>query len=285
MFERFTEKARRVIFFARYEANELSSPYIETEHLLLGLVREFKGIFRLLPRLEVESIRKQIEAAPHTGESIDTTVDLPVSPESKRVLAYAAEEAARLNHLHIGTEHLLLGLLREKDSFGARLLMERGADLDGLRLQIEKQIPEHLESPRTYEAGRLLNRPRNTIEIHGARWDAEHIRQAVKRCREYSWHWQKRDWLPRDIVVNRKNGAISFDLNLAEENPANFELLKGGWKKKDRCAVCRWELFESKDDAAHGTGYTNGREWLCSECYDKFWTRPDFISGSYADLT
>ena len=86
-------------------------------------------------------------------------------------------------------------------------------------------------------------------------------------------------------MVNRRTGAISFELSLATEDPTTFEVIKRGWKKKDRCAVCRWELFESIEDATHGTGYTNGREWLCSECYDKFWERPDFISGSYSDLT
>ncbi|MFZ1160174.1 MAG: hypothetical protein WAO10_20490 [Candidatus Sulfotelmatobacter sp.] len=106
----------------------------------------------------------------------------------------------------------------------------------------------------------------------------------MKRCREYSWHWQKRKLVVRDIVVHRKSGAISFDLSLAAEDAANFELIKGGWKKKDRCTVCQWPLFAS-DDAEHGTGYTNGRDWLCNECYDKFWQRPDFLSASYSEIT
>ncbi len=116
MFERYTEKARRVIFFARYEASQFGSPYIETEHLLLGLLREDKALTNrfLRSHASVESIRKQIEGHTTIREKVSTSVDLPLSNECKRVLAYAAEEAERLSHRHIGTEHLLLGLLREE---------------------------------------------------------------------------------------------------------------------------------------------------------------------------
>ena len=113
MFERYTEKARRVIFFARYEASQFGSPYIETEHLLLGLLREDKALANrfLRSHAAVESISKQIEGHTTIREKVSTSVDLPLSHECKRVLAYGAEEAERLNHKHIGTEHLLLGLL------------------------------------------------------------------------------------------------------------------------------------------------------------------------------
>src|SRR6516165_4915799 len=106
MFERYTEKARRIIFFARYEASEYGSPYIETEHLLLGLVREDKGlVFRFLPGMEFESLRQRIDAKSAARKKIDVSVDLPLSNECERVLAYAAEEAARLADKHIGSEH------------------------------------------------------------------------------------------------------------------------------------------------------------------------------------
>jgi|HubBroStandDraft_1064217.scaffolds.fasta_scaffold58791_2 hypothetical protein len=283
MFERYTEKARRVIFFARYEASQFGSPCIETEHLLLGILREHKGITRLLPKAEAASVRKQIEAATPRQVPSSTSVDLPLSNEGKRVLAYGAQEAERLIHRHIGTEHLLLGLLREESCFAAKLLVERGAVLAELRVRIEKEPEQPFDLVR---GGLSTDRPRDsaTIEIHGAPLNATQIHNAVKRCREYSWHWRKRDLAVRDIVVHRKNGAISFDLSLAAEDAANFELIKGGWKKKDRCAVCQWPLFAS-DDAEHGTGYTNGRDWLCTECYDKFWQRPDFLSASYSEIT
>ena len=140
MFERYTEKARRVIFFARYEASQFGSPYIETEHVLLGLLREDKVLANrfLKSPASVESIRKQIEAHTTIREKVSTSVDLPLSNESKRVLAYAAEEAERLTHKQIGTEHLLLGLLREEKCFAAEILRERGVTLSTVREELAR---------------------------------------------------------------------------------------------------------------------------------------------------
>jgi ATP-dependent Clp protease ATP-binding subunit ClpC len=140
MFERYTEKARRVIFFARYEASQFGSPYIETEHLLLGLLREDKALtHRFLRALgSAESIRKQIEDKAVVREKVATSVDLPLSNESKRAMAYAAEEAERLSDKHIGTEHLLLGLLREEKSFAAELLREHGLRLEQVRQSLRE---------------------------------------------------------------------------------------------------------------------------------------------------
>ncbi|HEY7210861.1 MAG TPA: Clp protease N-terminal domain-containing protein [Bryobacteraceae bacterium] len=123
MFERYTEQARRVIFFARYEASSFGSSYIEVEHLLLGLMREDKALFGDLEShllLELgDSIRNQQEQR----EKISTSVDLPLSHPAKRVLAYSAEEAERLAHKQIGTAHLLLGILREESR--ARTTLEQ----------------------------------------------------------------------------------------------------------------------------------------------------------------
>jgi ATP-dependent Clp protease ATP-binding subunit ClpC len=135
MFEKYTEKARRVIFFARFEASQFGSPYIETEHLLMGILREDKALTNrfLRSHASVQSIRKQIEGHTTILAAVSTSVDLPLSNECKRVLAYAAEEALRLEHKHIGTEHVLLGLLREERCFAAELLSERGVKLLALR--------------------------------------------------------------------------------------------------------------------------------------------------------
>src|SRR5689334_7877293 len=144
MFERYTEKARRVIFFARYEASQFGSPFIETEHLLLGLLREDKTLANrfLRSHAAVESIRKQIEGHTTIREKVSTSVDLPLSHECKRVLAYAAEEAERLSHKHIGTEHLLLGLLREEKCFAAEILRERGLRLSNIREEFMRSQSE-----------------------------------------------------------------------------------------------------------------------------------------------
>jgi hypothetical protein len=143
MFELYTEKARRTIFFGRYEASEFGSPYIETEHLLLGLMREDKALAHrfLRSHTAVDSIRKQIERHTVPGEKVPTSVDLPLSADCKRVLTYGAEEAERLKHKHIGTEHLLLGLLREEKCFAAQLLGEQGLTLDLVRKQLQQVEP------------------------------------------------------------------------------------------------------------------------------------------------
>src|SRR5882757_8840087 len=157
MFERYTEKARRVIFFARYEASQFGSPYIETEHLLLGLLREDKQLANrfLRSHAAVDSIRKQIEGHTTAREKVSTSVDLPLSHECKRVLAYGAEEAERLNHKHIGTEHLLLGLLREEKCFAADILHERGLRLTQVRDEIQRSSSEKVSSNRPKESSLL----------------------------------------------------------------------------------------------------------------------------------
>src|SRR5262245_30878839 len=127
MFERYTERARRVIFFATREATQFGSRNIETEHLLLGLICEDKNLTtRILSNhSSIESIRKEIEGRT-LREGVSTSIDLPLSNECKRILAYAAEEAERLLHPHIGTEHLLLGILREEKCMAAEILQQHG---------------------------------------------------------------------------------------------------------------------------------------------------------------
>jgi ATP-dependent Clp protease ATP-binding subunit ClpC len=144
MFERYTEKARRVIFFARYEASQFGSPYIETEHVLLGILREDKALTNrfLRSNFSVEAIRKQIEGQTTIREKVSTSVDLPLSNECKRVLAYAAEEAELLSHQHIGTEHMLLGLLREERCLAAEILRERGLELVAIREGVQRIVKE-----------------------------------------------------------------------------------------------------------------------------------------------
>src|SRR5271154_1703553 len=166
MFERYTEKARRVIFFARYEASQFGSPYIETEHLLLGLLREDKALANrfLRSHAAIESIRKQIEAHTTIREKVSTSVDLPLSHECKRVLAYGAEEAERLNHKHIGTEHLLLGLLREEKCFAAEILHERGLRLSQVREEIQRSSSEKVSSNRPKESSLLAEFSRDLTQ-------------------------------------------------------------------------------------------------------------------------
>ena len=154
MFERYTERARRVLFFARYEASQLGSISIETEHLLLGLIREGKGLTsRIFARsnLSLEHIRKQIVGRTAFREKVSTSVEIPFSGESKRLLQFAAEEADRLLHNYIGTEHLLLGILREERSVAASILKEKGMRLNSVREHIVALLNEKTTVTRVKE--------------------------------------------------------------------------------------------------------------------------------------
>ena len=139
LFARFTERARRVIFFARYETSQLGGAAIETEHLLLGLMREGKGVTSRLFRnrqLSMERVRHDIEKRVSDHGRVSTSIDVPLSPETKRALGYAAHESAGMGHNYIGTEHLLLGLLCEKGGLAAVILAEKGVQLGRAREEI-----------------------------------------------------------------------------------------------------------------------------------------------------
>lgn len=145
MFERYTEKARRAIFFARFQASRFESSYIESEHLLLGLLRESKALHRLFASspAAVDIICNQIERHSTSRARFSTSVELPLDKKCKRILIiYAAEEADALAHKHIGTEHLLLGLLREQSCYAAQVLRDSGVTLDSARALILNGIGE-----------------------------------------------------------------------------------------------------------------------------------------------
>src|SRR5207249_2318181 len=210
MFERYTEKARRTIFFARYEASQFGSDHIQSHHLLLGLLRENKALFQHLSAgTNYESIEKELVAETKIQKSISTSVDLPLSEESKRVLKHAADEADWLRHRHIGTEHLLLGLLRENKSLAAKVLNKYGAEFSTVRKKIEQSPEEHPTLRYATVAGGIRPTTADTIEIHGSRFNPEYIHDAVKRCRQYNWHWHKEPWAARDIVMDRSHGTVS----------------------------------------------------------------------------
>ena len=140
MFERYTEKARRVIFFARYEASQYGSPYIETEHLLLGLLREDRALAKWFPgESNVEpGIRTEIEGQIAQRQRMSTAVEVPLTEECKKVLNLAGAEADRLGHRHVGTEHVLIALIRVEGSLAATLLRKRGLKPEAIREQLAK---------------------------------------------------------------------------------------------------------------------------------------------------
>ena len=140
MFERYTETARRVIFFSRYMANQAGSVEIETEHLLLGLLRADMGLAKrfLGSPWAAEPIWRKVEQSKPIGEGAPGPVDLPLSSVCKRVLLFAAEDADQLSSKKIRTEHLLLALLRHENCLAAKLLNEGGVRLVSTREELTR---------------------------------------------------------------------------------------------------------------------------------------------------
>jgi len=139
MFNRFTERARKVIVLAKEEAKRFNHDYIGTEHLLLGLVREGEGVAAAVVQklgLDLESIRIEVEKLVKPGPQTQVMGDIPFTPRSKKVLELSAEEARALGHNYIGTEHLLLGLIREGEGVAFRVFLNMGVDLEKARAEI-----------------------------------------------------------------------------------------------------------------------------------------------------
>ena len=154
MFERYTERSRRVIFFARYEALQYGSPVIAPEHILLGLVREDKTItnrfFAFRYNLSADSIRKEIEDRITVRDRMPQTAELHLSAETKKVLFYANEESRGLKSRTIGPEHLLMGLIREESSLAAEILIKFGLRAQDIRDVLLQSAPANpLTSPRS----------------------------------------------------------------------------------------------------------------------------------------
>jgi ATP-dependent Clp protease ATP-binding subunit ClpA len=138
MFERFTHRARRVVVLAQEEARLLNHNYLGTEHLLLGLISEGQGVATTAMEslgISLEAVRAQVEEIIGQGQSAPTG-HIPFSPRAKKVLELSLREAKQLGHNYIGTEHILLGLIREGEGVAAQVLVRLGADLSRVRQQV-----------------------------------------------------------------------------------------------------------------------------------------------------
>ena len=139
MFERFTDRARKVMALANQEAQRFNHEYIGTEHILLGLVKEGSGVgATVLKNLDVDikKLRLEVEKLVKSGPDMVTMGKLPHTPRAKKVIEYAIEEARSLNHNYVGTEHLLLGLLRETEGIAAQVMMNLGLRLEDVRQEV-----------------------------------------------------------------------------------------------------------------------------------------------------
>jgi len=164
MFERFTDRARRVVVLAQEEALGLNHNYIGTEHILLGLIREREGVAaKALESLGIslEAVRAQVEEIIGQGQSAPTG-HIPFTPRAKKVLELSLREALQLGHNYIGTEHILLGLIREGEGVAAQVLVKLGADLSRVRQQVI-QVLSGAAGVEVGAARRVVREPRPTV--------------------------------------------------------------------------------------------------------------------------
>ncbi len=156
MYERFTDRARKVMQLANQEAQRFNHEYIGTEHILLGLVKEGSGVAaNVLKNLDVDlrKIRLEVEKLVQSGPEMVTMGRLPQTPRAKKVIEYSMEEARNLNHNYVGTEHILLGLLREQEGVAAAVLMNLGLKLDEVREEVLNLLGHGLEASESGERG------------------------------------------------------------------------------------------------------------------------------------
>jgi ATP-dependent Clp protease ATP-binding subunit ClpC len=149
MYERFTDRARKVMQLANQEALRFNHEYIGTEHILLGLVKEGSGVAaNVLKNLDIDlrKIRLEVEKIVQSGPDMVTMGKLPQTPRAKKVIEYSIEEARNLNHNYVGTEHLLLGLLREQEGVAAQVLMNLGLKLEDVREEVLNLLGHNMDS-------------------------------------------------------------------------------------------------------------------------------------------
>jgi ATP-dependent Clp protease ATP-binding subunit ClpC len=157
MYERFTDRARKVMQLANQEAQRFNHEYIGTEHILLGLVKEGSGVAaNVLKNLDVDlrKIRLEVEKLVQSGPEMVTMGKLPQTPRAKKVIEYSMEEARNLNHNYVGTEHILLGLLREQEGVAAQVLMNLGLKLEEVREEVLNLLGHGLEGEEGTRGGR-----------------------------------------------------------------------------------------------------------------------------------
>jgi ATP-dependent Clp protease ATP-binding subunit ClpC len=169
MFERYTEKARRVVYFSRKFATELGGNYIEPEHILLAILQEEPELFRslLIAPAAAEDLRARVEQAARQWPQHPEPIDIPLSPSSKRVLAHGAEDAGQQRRRKIRPGHLLIGLLREESSEAAKALQDAGITVEDVHTIVDN-TPEVLTNIRVSAAADLH---RMIDELPPEQWD------------------------------------------------------------------------------------------------------------------
>jgi hypothetical protein len=191
MYERFTDRARKVMQLANQEAQRFNHEYIGTEHILLGLVKEGAGVAANVLKqfgIDMRKVRLEVEKIAQSGPRMVTMGKRPQTPRAKKVIEYAIEEARGLDHNWVGTEHLLLGLLRETEGVAAIVLMNMGLNLDDVRREAVKLLGASEQSPSevvpgpaavTVEAATLLEELNKTNAARAVKLSATKLVAAV----------------------------------------------------------------------------------------------------------
>jgi ATP-dependent Clp protease ATP-binding subunit ClpA len=186
MFERFTDRARHVVVYAQEEARMLNHNYIGTEHILLGLIHEGEGVAaRTLEAMSIslDSARQRVEEIIGEGPSTPTG-HIPFTPRAKKVLELSLREALQLGHAYIGTEHILLGLIREGEGVGAQVLQELGADLNRVRQTVIQLLSGYTAGKAAaggeVSVGETAYRP--VEPLPESEWESEWKPEDAPRC-------------------------------------------------------------------------------------------------------
>ena len=214
MYERFTDRARKVLDLANEEAIRLNHEYIGTEHILLGLAKEGAGVAAYVLKhfaLELPRIQREIERLIQTGPRAVARSDLPQTPRARKVIEYAMDEARVLNHNYVGTEHLLLGLLREDEGVAAQILMNLGLKFEDVRHEVLSLLGHGIDeastpAPRQSPYLRFTDRARRVMQ---------HANQEAQRfSHEYIGTEHLLLGLLKDPSSVGMKAILSFDLDL-----------------------------------------------------------------------
>ena len=250
MFERFTDRARRVVVLAQEEARMLNHAHIGTEHLLLGLVHEGQGVAaRALEALGIslEAVRREVEEIIGQGER-PLSGHIPFTPRAKKVLELSLRESNELGHEYIGTEHILLGLVREGEGVAAQVLVKMGADLDRVRQQVIELL--HSRGGERPPSGRRV-RARSAGDLPGLLDALDQRLEAIER-----WVGMRPDLRDLDEGIARvrreKEAAIEAQDFHDGRHPARQGEGTGGWPGRAGAGTGNRPVAGRRDQAAQG---------------------------------
>jgi ATP-dependent Clp protease ATP-binding subunit ClpC len=195
MYERFTDRARKVMQLANQEASRFNHEYVGTEHILLGLIKEGSGVAaNVLKNMDIDlrKVRLEVEKLVQPGPDMITMGKLPQTPRTKRVIEYTIEEARNLNHNYVGTEHILLGLMREKEGVAAQVLSNLGVSTENIRENITNIIGLGIDDQTTSDKKKIdvIQKKMNVIRwiarvaVHGVCGDTE-PQETIDKIREH----------------------------------------------------------------------------------------------------